>query len=122
VAAQVAEQRKVYRPPAGKRGAYLERNVLSAGEWVLLSAGSTTRTLRDGEVLIAEGAPFAGLFVVLDGALEVERDVGGRWLSLGTCAPARWWASWRFCRATRRAAAWRAAAPACACAGSATRR
>jgi CRP-like cAMP-binding protein len=85
VGAQIAEQRKVYRPPAGKRGAYIERNLLSAGEWVLLSAGSTTRTLRDGEVLIDQGVPFAGLFVVLDGALEVEREVDGRWLSLGTC-------------------------------------
>jgi hypothetical protein len=75
VGAQITEQRKVYRPPAGKRGAYIERNLLSAGEWVLLSAGSTTRALRDGEVLIDQGVPFAGLFVVLDGALEIEREV-----------------------------------------------
>jgi CRP-like cAMP-binding protein len=85
VSAQIAEQRKVYRPPANKRGAWFERHMLSAGEWVLLSVGSVTRSLADGQVLIEQDAPFAGLFVVLDGLVEVQRLVRGQWLTLDTC-------------------------------------
>jgi CRP-like cAMP-binding protein len=85
VSAQIADQRKVYRPPANKRGAWFERHMLSAGEWVLLSVGSVTRSLADGQVLIEQDAPFAGLFVVLDGLVEVQRQVRGQWLTLDTC-------------------------------------
>ncbi|MGY1807826.1 sensor histidine kinase [Blastococcus sp. SYSU D00669] len=52
-----------------------------------LAAGSRTVTVAPGEVLMAEGSPPEGMYVVLDGELEVSREVGGSEVLLNVCGP-----------------------------------
>jgi signal transduction histidine kinase len=52
-----------------------------------LAESSRTVELGRGEVLMAEGAPPEAMFVVLDGELEVSRNVGGSEVLLNVCGP-----------------------------------
>lgn len=38
----VDEQRKIYRPPANNKGVFMEKNLLSMGDWVLLGSCADT--------------------------------------------------------------------------------
>jgi signal transduction histidine kinase len=52
-----------------------------------LAGGSSTVELAPGELLMAEGSPPEGMYVVLDGELEVSREVGGSEVLLNVCGP-----------------------------------
>jgi signal transduction histidine kinase len=53
----------------------------------VLAASSRTVELGPGEVLMAEGSPPEAMYVVLDGELEVSRNVGGSDVLLNICGP-----------------------------------
>src|SRR3712207_9462958 len=52
-----------------------------------LARTSRTVELAAGEVLMAEGSPPEGMYVVLDGELEVSRNVGGSDVPLHAFGP-----------------------------------
>jgi signal transduction histidine kinase len=52
-----------------------------------LADTSRTVELAPGEVLMAEGSPPEAMYVVLDGELEVTRNVGGSDVLLNVCGP-----------------------------------
>jgi signal transduction histidine kinase len=53
----------------------------------VLAESSRTVELGRGEVLMAEGSPPEAMYVVLDGELEVSRNVGGSEVLLNVCGP-----------------------------------
>jgi len=53
----------------------------------VLARSSRTVDLAPGEVLMAEGSPPEAMYVVLDGELEVSRNVGGSEVLLNVCGP-----------------------------------
>jgi signal transduction histidine kinase len=53
----------------------------------VLAETSRTVELGPGEVLMAEGAPPEAMYVVLDGELEISRNVGGSDVLLNVCGP-----------------------------------
>jgi len=79
----VAPERDV---PAVLRGsrlfAYLPEDDLHE-----LADTSRTVQLAPGEVLMAEGSPPEAMYVVLDGELEITRNVGGSDVLLNVCGP-----------------------------------
>ncbi|MGY1603658.1 sensor histidine kinase [Geodermatophilus sp. SYSU D00815] len=52
-----------------------------------LAATSRTVEVAPGEVVMAEGSPPEAMYVVLEGELEVSRDVGGSEVLLNVCGP-----------------------------------
>jgi signal transduction histidine kinase len=70
---------------AALRGSRLFAELPEADLHALVGASRTVE-LAPGEVLMAEGDPPEAMYVVLDGELEVSRDVGGARVLLNVCA------------------------------------
>jgi signal transduction histidine kinase len=71
---------------AALRGSRLFGELPEADVHVLAATGRTLE-LDPGEVLMAEGSPPEAMYVVLDGELEISRDVGGSEVLLNVCGP-----------------------------------